>query len=127
MIAQIVLVVTGLWLMVAPSVLDSGDAATTSARIAGPVMAAAAFLAVFAITRGLRWVNLPVGLWLVVAPWVLDSATAAAVNSTVCGLLALALAPVGTPDQSRYGGGWYSLLDTSRLPEPHGRRANDQA
>ena len=49
--AQIILVVTGLWLEVAPWVLGYGGAAATSDRIAGPVMAATAFLAIFAITR----------------------------------------------------------------------------
>lgn len=113
--AQMTLVVTGLWLMLAPSVLDYGGAAATSDRIAGPVMAATAFLAVFAITRGLRWFNLLVGAWLVAAPWLLNFPVDATVSSMVCGVAALVLAPLGAPDQSRYGGGWIALRRTERL------------
>lgn len=82
----------------------------------GPLMAAAAFLAIFAITRGLRWFNLLVGAWLVTVPWLLDFPTDATVSSVVCGVAALVLAPVGSVDQSRYGGGWRALWETNRLP-----------
>ena len=116
MAGQIVLTLAGLWLMVAPAVLDYGDPAAASDRIAGPVMAATAFLAIFAITRGVRWVNVPVGLWLVAAPWLLGFPADAAVSSVVVGVLALTLAWTGALDQSRYGGGWRSLWDTGRLP-----------
>lgn len=116
MVGQVVLTLGGLWLMVAPAVLRYGDPAATSDRVAGPVMAATAFLAIFAITRGLRWLNVPVGLWLVAAPWWLSFPTDAAVSSTAVGALALALAWTGAPDQGRYGGGWRSLWDTDRLP-----------
>ena len=116
--AQVTLAVAGLWLIFAPSVLGYDGAAATSDRIAGPVMAATAFLAVFAITRGLRWFNLPVGAWLVAAPWLLDFPVEATVSSLVCGVAALALAPIGAPDQSRYGGGWIVLRHSDRLSRP---------
>jgi hypothetical protein len=116
--AQMTLTVVGLWLMAAPAVLGYGGAAATSDRVAGPVMAAIAFLAVFRITRGLRWLNLPVGAWLVAAPWLLGFPTDATVSSMVCGVMALVLAPIGSPDQSRYGGGWIALLRTDRLTFP---------
>jgi hypothetical protein len=120
-IAQIALTITGLWLIAAPSVLDSGDAAATSAHIAGPAMAAVAFLAVFTITRPLRWANLPTGLWLLTAPWVLGFPTEVTINSTLCGLLALVLAPIGKANQNRYGGGWHALLDTTKLAGTTGK------
>lgn len=118
--AQIILVVAGLWLEFAPWVLGYDGAAATSDRIAGPVMAATAFLAVFAITRGLRWVNLATGLWLVAAPWLLGFPLDATISSMICGVLALALAPVGSIDQAQYGGGWMALFRTKRLvwPQP---------
>lgn len=121
MFAQIPLIFAGLWLMLAPAVLGYGDPAATSDRIAGPILAAVAFLATFAITRGLRWLNLPVGVWLVVAPWLLDFSGAAIVSSVVCGLAALVLAPLGSPDQGRYGGGWVALRRTERLASPSER------
>lgn len=114
--AQITLVVVGLWLMFAPSVLGYGGAAATSDRIAGPVIVATAFLAVFAITRGLRWFNLPVGAWLIFAPWILDFEVQPTVSSMVCGVAALVLAPRGAVDQTRYGGGWLALRRADLLP-----------
>lgn len=110
MFAQMVLVASGIWLMTAPAVLDYGEPATTSDRIAGPVMAATAFLAIFAITRGLRWFNLAVGIWLLIAPWLLGFPTDAMISSSLCGLAALVLAPVGRLEQDKYGGGWLSLV-----------------
>ena len=114
--AQMSLVVAGLWLMAAPAVLGYGGDAATSDRIAGPILAALSFLAVFSITRGLRWASLPIGAWLVVGPWLLDFPTDATVSSMVCGVATLALAPRGSPDQGKYGGGWLTLRDTRRLP-----------
>lgn len=120
--AQLALVAAGLWLMVAPAVLGYDGAAANSDRIAGPLMVAIAFLAVFTITRGLRWLNLPVALWLLVSPWLLGSPTDATVSSMVVGVAALVLAPIGSPDQSRYGGGWIALLRTDRLAGTESRR-----
>lgn len=119
--AQIVLVGVGLWLEFAPLVLGYDGVAANSDRIAGPVMIAIAFLSIFGITRGLRWFNLLVGLWLVVGPWLLSFPLDAALSSLAAGVLALVLAPVGQPDQGRYGGGWIVLLQTSRLPWPERR------
>lgn len=117
--AQVVLVLTGLWLMFAPWVLGyEGTPAGSSDRIAGPSMAATAFLAVFAITRGLRWVNLVTGLWLLAGPWLLGFPLDATINSLVCGILALVLAPFGSIDQGRYGGGWITLFRTDGLVWP---------
>lgn len=110
MFAQMVLVATGIWLMAAPAVLDYGEPAASSDRIAGPVMAATAFLAIFAITRGLRWANLAVGIWLLIGPWLLEFPTDAMISSSACGLAALVLAPVGHLEQDRYGGGWLAVV-----------------
>lgn len=118
MIVQVVLTLAGLWLMAAPAVLGYGEPASTSDRIAGPVMAAVAFISIATITRGLRWANLPVGLWLLGAPWLLDLPVDATVSSTAVGLLAVAMAGTGAPDQERYAGGWRSLWEDSASP-PH--------
>lgn len=116
--AQIVLVVAGLWLEFAPWLLGHEGAAAISDHIAGPVMAATAFLSIFAITRGLRWINLVTGVWLVVAPWVLGFPLEATISSLICGVLALVLAPIGSIDQTQYGGGWIVLFRTKKLVWP---------
>lgn len=99
----------GIWLMFAPAVLDYGDPVATSDRVAGPALAAIGFLSAFAITRGLRWLNVITGAWLAVGPWLRGLPTEALVNRVVIGLVTLAIAPWGKPDQSRYGGGWAAL------------------
>ena len=66
---RIVNIALGLWLMVAPSVLDYGDPAAANDRIVGPIAAALAVIAVWEATRPLRWVNVVLGLWLVIAPF----------------------------------------------------------
>lgn len=116
MLSQAVLVIGGLWLMYAPAALGYDGVPATSDRVAGPVMAAVAFLAAFEITRGLRWLNVPVGLWLGVAPWLLDFPVTARVSSVAIGVMALTLSWPEPADQTRYGGGWRALFDVDRLP-----------
>ena len=117
-VAQTVLVGVGAWLMFAPAVLGhSGTSLGSSDRIAGPVILATAFLAIFPITRLVRTFNLIPGVWLLVAPWVLDGGgTAAMVSDVVSGLVVLALAPIEKAPQDRYGGGWDTLVKPERLP-----------
>lgn len=113
--AFVLLTAVGLWLMAAPAVLGYGGAPENSDRIAGPLLAAFSFLAIFQISRGVRWLNLPIGAWLVAAPFVLGAPADAFASSLVSGLLVLTLSPFGRPDQSRYGGGWRALRHTSEL------------
>ena len=115
--AQVASTLLGLWLMAAPAVLGYGDPARDADRIAGPLAASFAFIAVWDVTRGLRWLNVPLGTWLLVAPWLLGYGPTATVNSTVVGILLLALAFVRGAVSQQFGGGWASLL----TPENGGR------
>lgn len=116
-VAQAVLVVVGGWLMFAPSVLGHQFTnAGESDRIAGPAIVSIAFLAIFTITRLVRWLNLVPGGWLLLAPWVLDAPTDATISNLAAGLIVLSLATVERADQSRYGGGWMTLFDDDALP-----------
>jgi hypothetical protein len=103
-------VVLGLWLMAAPELLGYRDPASTSDRLIGPLVAAFSIIALWEVTRGLRWLTLPLGAWLVVAPWILGYGPTATVNSSVVGLLLVALALLGGSGRDRYGGGWTGLL-----------------
>lgn len=116
-LAQSVLVLVGAWLMVAPAVLGhAGTAIGRSDRIAGPAVLATAFLAIFPITRLVRWFNLLPGLWLLPAPFVFDAPSDATVSNLLCGVVILALAPVERAPQDQYGGGWDTLVKPERLP-----------
>lgn len=63
MIAPLVNVALGLWLMAAPAVLAYGGAAATSDRIAGPIIASIAAVAVWDATRVVGRANALLGAW----------------------------------------------------------------
>lgn len=108
--ARIVAVATGLWLMAAPSVLSYADStAADSDRIAGPISAAFAFVAMWGIASALRWVQVPLGAWLLIAPLVLDHPTDGSISSVVSGIVLIGTAFVGESVADEYGGGWMSL------------------
>src|SRR4051812_44898861 len=112
--ARLIHLCLGVWLMAAPAVLGYAGAARTNDRIAGPIAAALAAVAVSEVTRPLRRANVPVGAWLLIAPWVLhydgggsySSGGAATANSLIVGTLLIALSLVRGTVKGRYGGGW---------------------
>lgn len=108
--ARLANIALGIWLMFAPAVLDYGAPAATSDRVVGPLTAMFACIAVWEVTRMLRWLNLPLGIWLVAAPLFLDYPAAATWNSVVVGGCCAALALVRGPIRHRIGGGWRALL-----------------
>ena len=105
----------GIWLMAAPAVLGYGGAAMDNDRIAGPIAATFACVAIWQVTRSGRWVCTLAGLWLVAAPWVLpDYTRAATLNSMLCGAAIVVLSLVrGKYDESKFGGGWKYLWKDS--------------
>jgi hypothetical protein len=119
--ARLVNAALGIWLMAAPAVLEYGEPASTSDRIVGPVAAAAAVIAMWQVTRELRWINLALGLWLIAAPWLLGYGTTATINSSVVGLLMALAALVRGGMSQRYGGGWSELW-----PPCSGERARQE-
>ena len=126
--AQILNTVLGVWLMFAPAVLGHADTSLADFdRAVGPAVAAVSFVAVAQITRSVRWLTIPVAAVLVIAPWFLDAPTGAKVNSAVIGAIMIILAPIGRPDQRRYGNGWTTLWRDEDLPgwdEPRGSDAS---
>ena len=108
--ARVATAALGVWLMVAPAVLDYAGAARTNDRVVGPIAAGLAVVAAWEVARGLRWTAVPLGGWLLIAPWALGHAgTAATLNSVLVGLCLIALAPAGGATRQRFGGGWSAL------------------
>jgi hypothetical protein len=103
----------GIWLMAAPAILGYGGAARANHLIAGPLAASVAIIAIWEVTRALRWANLPLGLWLIVAPLFFSMAAPAAINSLVAGALLAALALFGGRVSQRFGGGWRSVIQST--------------
>jgi hypothetical protein len=110
MVSQIITALLGVWLMVAPSVLDFTGPARLSALIAGPLAASIGVIAIFEVTRPLRWLNLIIGAWLLVSPLLVSQPAVSAINSEVTGLLLGAAALRRGSVRGQYGGGWSALV-----------------
>ncbi len=102
----------GLWLMASPAVMGYAGVARINDRIVGPVIAGIAFVAIWEVTRGLRWLNFLMGAWLVIAPMILLSYPLnAIINSYFVGLAVTTLSFAGGKVTGKMGGGWSALME----------------
>jgi len=100
----------GIWLMVAPSLLHYDGHASISDRIVGPLIAATAIIAIWEITRPLRWLGIPFGLWLIFAPAFFSFPSNALVDNVVVGVALVILAFLGGGVREKFGGGWREVV-----------------
>lgn len=107
---RIISALLGIWLMVAPSLLGYRGVASISDRIVGPLVAATAIIAIWEITRPLRWLGVPFGLCLLIAPGLFHFPSHAVVNSAVAGTVLVIISFLGGGVKERYGGGWRGLV-----------------
>ena len=109
----------GIWLMMSPAVLEYADPARANDRIIGPIVASLATIAMWEVSRPLRWVNVVLGAWLLVAPWLLAYPPAARWNSLATGAVVLGLSLVKGKHTHEFGGGWSSLWKRASPAGPH--------
>lgn len=109
MIAQLVVAMVGIWLMVAPSVFDLAEPATTLGHIIGPLVASFGLIAAWQVTRSLRWVNVALACWLLVSAYKIAYPFMISINEAACGLLVGLLSLVRGRDRHAMGGGWRAL------------------
>lgn len=114
MFARILEAALGVWLIIAPAVLGHGPPAAHSDRIAGPLIASLAIIALWEVARPLRHLNLLFGFWLIAAPLVVGFGGVAAVDSIVVGVAVAALSRFEGRIESSFGGGWSSLWPPGR-------------
>jgi hypothetical protein len=95
--------------MASPEVLGFGGAARMNDQVVGPLSASLACVAMWQVTRSLRWVNVVLGAWLVLAAIALGHDPVAGVNSLVSGLILCGVSCVRGKLTRRMGGGWRSL------------------
>jgi len=101
----------GLWMVVSPWALAYSGAVNPmrNAVIAGALVAAIAFTALYGAQAWQEWANLLIGAWLIVSPWLLGfgALQVATLNAVVVGVAVtgLALWALGT---DRDIGGWFS-------------------
>ncbi|MEX0750044.1 MAG: hypothetical protein WD359_04470, partial [Dehalococcoidia bacterium] len=104
---QAVAVAVGIWITVAPAVLDLDGAAPTNGHIAGPVVVSFATIALWECLRGVRLACVIIGLWLVLAPWLLRYDSASGIASDMAsGLLLTVAVLLSGRTVARFGGGW---------------------
>ena len=116
MLPRLLNVALGVWLVFAPAVLAYGKPAAGNDRIVGPLIAASACVAIWQVTRGVRWLNVPLGGWLLLAPWLLGYSTVPTINSLAVGLAVIVSALVRGPARHQLGGGWAALWRSENEP-----------
>lgn len=95
----------GIWLMVAPSLLHYDGRAAVSDHVLDPLTAATAIVAIWQVTRPLRWLGVIFGVWLLLAPGFFHFPSHALVNNAVVGALLVLLAFLGGKVREKFGGG----------------------
>ena len=125
--AQFINMMLGIWLMAAPTIFGYVGPARTNARIVGPLAVSCAVIALWEVTRPLRWGNPALGLWLLVAPWIFTDTWGALFNSSLVGLLLMAFALVrGQAEPQRFGGGWSALWGATQTSWEHQGGGHEQ-
>lgn len=120
MTAQILNTALGIWLMISPALLDYSGAAATNHYIVGPCVATIAYIAVWEVNRGLRYLNAVAGLWLVLSVWMLQMPPAALWSGLLSGVVIFGLSFVEGKKRHTYAGGWASLVKGRHVPQVHG-------
>lgn len=110
----------GIWLMAAPGVLAFGGPLADVHRIAGPLAASFALVAMAQATRSVRWCNGLLGVAIGVSALAVRTPHAAAANLALSGVALVALATVRGRLTERLGGGW-RVLWRQRSGGPHPR------
>ena len=125
--AQLINAMLGIWLMAAPTILGYGGPARTNAHIVGPLAVSCAVIALWEVTRPLRWGNFALGLWLLLASWMFTDTWAVFLNSSLVGILLLSFALVrGTVEPQRFGGGWSALWGATQTSREHQGGGHEQ-
>lgn len=102
--------VLGISLMAVPSLFGLPSAQADALHILGPLAAATGFIAASEVTRGVRWLNLPLGLALLVTVALVGYPMPAAALVTLIALALVVLAFLGGRTSTAFGGGWRSLF-----------------
>lgn len=115
--AQAVACAVGVWLMASPQALGTAGAARINDLVVGPLAASIAGVALWQVTRAVRWANVVLGAWLALSPLVLGHSSSAALNSCLSGLALGGLSCVRGRLRHRLGGGWAEVL-RKKAPVP---------
>lgn len=117
----------GIGLLAAPELLGYEGAARTSHLIVGPTAASLAFIAIWPVTRALRWLVVGLGAWLLASLLLLPHPGEAFGAGAVGGVALIALASLAGTAKARMGGGWPALIKApEQAPERERTPAQDR-
>lgn len=108
--ARLINAALGIWLMASSTILEFDVAAKNNSVICGALAASFAIIAIWEVTRGLRWLNLLIGAWLLIAHWILGFGSEAVINSVVVGILMVIFSTFRGSIRQQMGGGWATLF-----------------
>ena len=118
MVAKILSVIAGLWLMAAPYVLGIAEIAANNDHIIGPVIASFAIISLSPCTSVVLKFNLPLGVWLLLAPWILGyENNSAIINDMLTGFFVIICSLIRVKIKKRFGGGWEAIWKSNSLHE----------
>jgi hypothetical protein len=113
--AAILSAVSGIWIMIAPTLLGFERTEAVNSYIMGPLITTFAITAIWEVNRSARYFNVFAGLWLVASPFLLEFETIACWNTVGFGLAITGLSFIKGTVRGKYGGGWRSLFQKSPL------------
>jgi hypothetical protein len=108
--AAIINIILGLWVMIAPAILNYEQEVANKSYIIGPIVITFAITAIWEVNRSLRFANIPLGLWLAASPFLLSYDGMPLYNDLLTGAGIIAFSLVKGNITGRYGGGWLSLF-----------------
>lgn len=125
MVARILNILLGLYIMASPALFHYSQALSDNNHIAGPLIITFAVIALWDINRQVRLANVVTGGWLILSVF-LFSAPAAIylILQVAAGLLIIVFSLIKGKVVHQYGGGWRSLWQNN--PE-HMQKASDDS
>lgn len=108
--AQVVNIVLGLFLMVAPAIWPFDKMESHHHYIIGPLIITFGITALWEVNRNTRWMNVLFGIWLLLSPFVLGTRGLVAKIDIFIGILLIVFSLFKGTITQRYGGGWQSLF-----------------
>ena len=102
-------IAVGIWLAASAGMFGFDGAVKANAVICGALAATFAIVAIWEVTRGLRWINFAIGIWLLVSLLVFGYETRALVSGLISGVLLIAFSLISGDIKQQTGGGWSVL------------------
>lgn len=113
--AQVINIIMGLIVMIAPDVWHFNSFASHHNHIVGPLVITFAAIALWEVNRTMRLFNIITGFWLIFSPLFITFSTTGLNINIFAGIIIVALSIFKGQIKNSYGGGWRSLLQKNPL------------